>query len=326
LVGILRCTMVLLVIAGALMGQGKPGAKPDEKKSGEKKMDAAQATVDPDDFVILITGACQTPPGQFAVRDCVRGITRSEFEKLIAITRPDATEAYKQKLAEQLGQVIILSNEAKKRDLPKDPDVEELLRVEQMKVLADLLVLRVLRKDAQPTDTQIEAYYQAHLNEYQSADFARVIVPVRDKEPGDDDVKFAESIRARCAAGEDLKKLQAEADQRVGRPAAAPVELKNQQRAMYPQAQQAIFNSAPGECVTESPSKGEFFVYKTVAKSETPTPQAKSAIVNALESESIKAELEELKKQNVVSLNEKYFGPVENATKPARPTLAAPPK
>jgi hypothetical protein len=316
---------VLLAVAGALMAQAKPGAKPDEKKSVQSKPDTAQTAVDPDDFVVLITGACQTPPGQFAVRDCVRGVTRAEFEKLLAITQPNATGAYKQKLAETLGQVIILSNEAKKRELTKDPDIEELLRFKQMQTLAELLVGRAMKTDAQPTDDEINAYYQSHLDDYQTADFLRIIVPAKNLAAPDDDAKFAETIRARCASGEDVKKLQAEADQRVGRPAAAPVDLKNQQRAMFPQAQRAMFNSMPGECVTESPSKGEFFVYKLVAKSESPTPAAKAAIVNALEGEKIKSELEDLKKQNVVSLNEKYFGPLPSQPKVLTPVPTPPP-
>ena len=154
-------------------------------------------------MVIVITGACQTPPGEFAVRDCVRGVTRQEFEDLVAAVDPNSTAQSREKLAEALGQIIILSNEARKRGLPRDPQIHQLMRLEQMRLLANLLISRSMKKDAASVpDTDVEAFYQQHIRDYQTAEMLKIVIPATSAgEPSPDDKAFAESIRARCAAG-----------------------------------------------------------------------------------------------------------------------------
>ncbi len=310
---------VVLLAAATVVGQAKP--KSDHKQ--ESKPDAAQTQVAPDDFVVLITGACLTPPGEFAVRDCVRGVTRQEFEQLLAITRPDAPMGYKQRLAETLAQDIILSNEAKKRGLPKDPDVENLLHFLQLQELAKLLMTYTLKKETAPTDEEVQKFYEAHLIEYQAVDLQRIIVPAKGAEVTDDDRNYAETLRSRCAEGEDMAKLQAAADQRVGRPTDPPVELKNQRRMMYPVPQQeTLFALNPGQCAVVAQSNAEFFVLKMTMKSDKPTPEMRATIANALQQAKIKEVTDALAKQNVISLNPKYFPPSPPPT--AKPSPSTP--
>jgi hypothetical protein len=310
----------LLLIAGSTLAQSSAGKKAD-------KPGVAPEAVAPDDMVIMITGACQTPPGEFAVRDCIRGMSRQEFEALVAATNPNATPEYRQQLAEKLGRVIILSNEAKKRGLPKDPKVKELLRMLQLQELANLVVAGTDKEDAaKASDTEIEEFYRSHQNDLQVAELLRLTVPRKtSNEFAAEDRTYAESVRSRCGAGEDPAKLQAEAWQRVNQNAAPPEVLKNQRRAQYPEAQKSVFDLKPGECAPFSPNKTKFEIYKMVAMTVIPLSDARSAIVEALQSERARRQIGELTKQYSIQLNSKYF-PVMPAVPATQTAPGASPK
>ncbi len=295
---------VLLLLAGTALAQNTA------KKPPTKKPPPVQAQVAPDDMVIVITGACQTPPGEFAVRDCVRGVTRQEFEDLVAAVDPNSTPQSRQKLAEALGQIIILADEARKRGLPRDPQVHELIRLEQMRLLANLLLSRTMKQDAAISDTDVETFYQEHLRDYKQAEFLKIDIPTKDPtgEPPEQDKAFAETIRSRCSAGEDPGKLEAEADQRSGHEVTAPADLKDRRPATFPADEQGLFDLKPGECSPAFAEGHAFVVYKAVAISTIPLAEARAQIVSALQAARVKSELETLKQQHAISLNGKYFG------------------
>lgn len=320
-----HCGLLLLLFAGSVFAQ------PPAKKQAPKKPVPAQAPVALDDMVIVITGACQTPPGEFAVRDCVRGVTRQEFEDLVASVDPNGTPESHKKLAEALGRIIILSNEAKKRGLPKDPQIRQLLRLEQMQLLANLLISRSMKQETVnlPED-EIETFYREHIGDYQSDELEKIEIPAKNV-PGaspDEEKAFAETIRSRCAAGEDVAKLQSEADQRVARTASAPLDLKDQRRSMFPPEAQPLFDLKAGQCSQVVQEQKRFVVYKIIATTTIPLAEVRGAIVSTLQSAHVKSELDALKDQHAISLNGKYFGPASptpaSETKPAAPSSQSP--
>jgi hypothetical protein len=318
---LLHCA-VLLTLATALFGQATP-----PKGDANKKPAKPQEQVAPDDMVILISGACQTAPLEFAVRDCVRGVTRQEFEDMLQVAAPNATPQVKQQLADRLARIIILSNEAKKLEVPKDPAVKQYLRFVNMEVLANLLLSKTMKEQAakQVSDVGVVSYYQEHKAEFDSAEFLRVAVPSKTGETADMRKQFAETLRSRCAAGEDPNKLQAEADQRAEQKETPAADLKEQRASAYPEAQRTIFALKQGDCAVVAPDENQVFVYKMVAMSTAPLEQVRQSIVAALESEYIKNQLETLKNQNAVSFNDKYF-PSANPSHPAQPAPSANPK
>ena len=316
----LHLAVLLLLFAAALWGQGKPSKKP-----AEKKPEPAEA-VAPDDLVILIPGACQTEPLEFAVRDCIRGVTRRQFEALAHASDRNGTPLSRVLLAHRLGEIILLSNEAKKRNLPKDPEVQALLQFAQLQALANLLIARTVDKQerAETSDAEITSYYEGHIRDFQSAELLRIAVPSRDGgTSSQEDAALAELLRVRCAAGEDPAKLQAEAAQRVGQNASAPVDLKEQRRSLFPATQQPIFDLKTGECLALPADKTGFFLYKMVSLVTAPIKDERNTIVQALQSAKVKQELDELRKQNVIRLNGRYF---TNAGTPAAPPQKSEPK
>lgn len=313
----LHCA-VLLLVAGTLVGQTKP-----EKKDTPEAAQNQQQPVAPDDMVIVISGACETAPLQFAVRDCIRGVTRQEFEGLIAATNPNATPEYRKKLAETLGRIIILSNEAKKRGMTKDPDIQQVLHFAELQELANLLVSRELKSEPAPTDADIEAFYKSHLADIETSELLRITVPPKGATRAESDERYAEDIRARCSSGEDPEKLQTEADQRAGKDVLPPSDLKNQRRTTFPAAEQSVFDLKKGDCALVSPDTMRFDVYKMVGVTTPPLNDVRSQIAKAIEENRTKVDLQQVSKQNVISLNQKYFS---GAPSGPRPSLEASPK
>ncbi|WP_187148991.1 peptidyl-prolyl cis-trans isomerase [Candidatus Korobacter versatilis] len=282
---------------------------------------ALDGGVAPDEFVILVTGACETKPGDFAIRDCVRGVTRAEFEQIISIAAPNATPQIRQKVAEALGEIIILSNEAKKRDLPKDPAIKETVKFSQLQALQNLLISQSIKKDADNVpQADVEAYYNAHIGDYQSGEFQKIIVPATVSDNVDERTKLAADLQKRCVAGEDPAKLQAEIDDKAKRTPTKLVELKNQHQNFYPVAEHPIFDLKPGQCSAVIPEQQDLAIYKVTAIKTTPIADVKDQIVKSLQTSRMKDEIAKIKSQNVVSLNGKYF------TVPAAPQQPATPK
>lgn len=304
---------VLLLVTGSLFAQGAA------KKKAEPPPEVA-----PDDMVIVIPGECQTEPMEFAVRDCIRGLTRQEFEAIVAATNPSSTPEYRRQLAERLARIIILSNEARKRGLPKDPEVHELLRMVQAQELANALLHRIEIDAGNISDADITAYYQAHLHDYELAEFIRTTVP---RKQTADDQQYAEGLRSRCAAGEDPAKLAADAAERAGAKASAPEDLKDQRSGQYPATQRSIFDLKAGECGLIAANEGEFHIYKMVAARTAELSEVRDAVVRAIQNGKMKAELNEITGQHEVNFNDKYFPAANTAPqKSAPPTMVVTPK
>lgn len=308
----LRCA-VLLLVAGSLLAQAV-----------KKKAEPAPPEVAPDDMVIVIPGECQTEPLEFATRDCIRGLTRQEFEAVVAATNPSATPEYRRQLAERLARIIILSNEARKRGLPKDPEVHELLRMVQAQELANALLHRIEIDSGNISDAEVAAYFQAHLSDFTLAEFIRIAVP---RKQTADDQPFAEGLRTRCAAGDDPVKLAADAAERAGAKVSAPEDLKDQRSGQYPAAQRSIFDLKPGECGLIAANEGEFHIYKMVASRAGELSEVRDAVVRAIQNGKMKTELNEITGQHEVNFNDRYF-PSANAVpeKAAPPTMVVTPK
>lgn len=227
----------------------------------------------------------------------------------MAATNPNANAADREKLAANIGRLIILSNEARKRGLPKDPKVHELLRMLQIQELANLLLAQSeTQAAAGVTDAEVESFYQEHQADYQSAELIRLTIPRKDPDTSaPEDSAYAESIRTRCSAGEAPEKLEAESFARVGREAKPPEELKNQKSAQFNESGKVIFAMKPGECALLADVSTEFHLYKMVSTTTAPLAEVRSAIVQKLKSVRVKKDLDELAKQHAVRLNSKYF-------------------
>lgn len=303
------CTVMVLTIPGWAQHKDK---KPDKKQPPPA---ASEDQVAPDDFVVLVTGACQPKPDGFSVRDCIRGVTRQEFEELLSLENvPDPSPQARERFAQQLGELIIISNEAKKRDLPKDPAVQELMKFAGMQALARVLLNDTMKKEvANPTDAEVEAYYQAHLADFKKAEFLRISVPLKGPAATPEEQQFADSIRTRCAAGEDPAKLQADADHHAGLAVSPPAHLQNQTPSGYPATQRSMFEMKTGECSGVIPAMNQLLIYKMAANSTPLLAEVRPTVVSSLENTKIKASVDQLNSATVISLNKKYFEPAQKS-------------
>src|SRR6266850_3567980 len=195
--------------------------------------------------VIVLNGFCEAPvagataPAAAAAANkanCKKVITKAEFEKIVEAVIPKARRAeaeanpqVMQGIAKQYAEILVMSNEAKKRGLQRQSGTQELLRISQLQVLAQSL-LQDLNEKSAPTPAEIEKYYNDNKPAFEEAIVRRVVIPketaaappppskdaAQPKAPAEPpppaaQKAFAEKARARAVAGEDLERIQKEA-------------------------------------------------------------------------------------------------------------------
>lgn len=143
-------------------------------------------------------------------------ITKSEYESLVA-TLPDqvrtqATGPNKRKVAEQVAEIKVMAQEARREKLDQTPAVKLLLQFEDENVLASV-VYKDLEDKTKTDNVALHAYYDKHKGDFDQVTARHILVrmhgsavPLRE---GQKDLTDAEAL----AKAQDLvQKLKAGAD------------------------------------------------------------------------------------------------------------------
>ncbi|MFZ0135580.1 MAG: peptidylprolyl isomerase [Candidatus Sulfotelmatobacter sp.] len=351
---------LLCVFLGALAwGQAQPGMA-SAQAPGAAKAPAPGAEVPESAVVITIKGVCPATPRAATVTktgasktsavkkpaDCKTEITRAEFEKLTTALQPGPnplTPQQRRQLANQLPQLMALSDAAKAKGLDKTAKFVETMMFVKMRVLTSELQ-RTLQEEADNVPpAKITEYYKSNPEAYEQFSLDRLFVPrfkqveVENKEPGKEPEKLteeqqkakdaadqakreqgeqelnklADSLRAQAAAGEDFAKLQKEAFEAAGTKVANPtVNLPKVRRTGLPPAHASVFDLKVGEVSAVISDNGGHYIYKVVSKEILPLdPQIENEIHNRLKSERLKEMMEKYTNSFQAVQNEAYFGP-----------------
>ena len=143
-----RRLIVTLAISCALSSltyaqqPGPEAAPPRHHKSGQGQTDAAPSTVGMDQAVITLKGGCQPFEGIQPAKDCVRSVTREQFEKVTHALQPDMTAESKRNFANNYAKLLVFADMARALHLEDDPTVKVLLQFVSQQVLADGEVFR----------------------------------------------------------------------------------------------------------------------------------------------------------------------------------------
>jgi len=148
-------------------------------------------------------------------------ITAPEFEAVIKGLPPNVQAevvGHKRELAEQLGNMLALVQEAKRRGLDRDPSFVSELALTKDNLLARRVVT-LLADEAKPTDAQAKAYYDAHPAEFEEARVRHILIADANTPRGSSKLTEAEAqakavaIEARLKKGEDFATIaKAESD------------------------------------------------------------------------------------------------------------------
>jgi hypothetical protein len=379
----MRKSWLVCVLLGTLAwGQAAPSAPPPAQAPTQGMPGNARppapppdtsASVPADAAVITVIGVCPPQPKPAAAKptvpkpasvvtktpaaDCKTVITKAQFEKLASSVAPNVTPQVKKQLGGLLGQIIPMSEVAKKRGLDKTPQFAETVKFAKMQILTTELRQKIQADATNVPPADIESYYKNNTEAYEQFNLERLFVPrnkqmeAEAKEDEDKDqklteeqkeeqkkakeaeekakteegeqamTKLADNIRERAAAGGDFATLQKEAFEAAGMKITSPtVSLPKVRRTGLPQAHAAVFELKAGEVSQVINDSGGHYIYKVVAKEELSLDQVKEEIHGTLQNQRMRDMMEKVNSSFKVETNEAYFGPAApGGMPPGRP-------
>ena len=302
--------------------QTKTGTTPQSDKSAPttpatpaKPATAEAQDVPPTTPVVTINNVCEKPD---ASGKCQTVLTRAQFEKLTAAVNPSngvnpplPPEA-KRQIATRYSQFLAFADAAKKANLDKTPEAQQLVQFAEMQALAQLYVNSLQTKSA-PTAAEVQKYYDNNKARFEKITVRRILVPAN---PGPDAKNVtAEQLKAeaqkiydRAKAGEDFDKLQKEAFAAAGINSAPESKMILNPASLPPQ-QQSVRQLKPGEVSQLFSEPSGSYIYKMEATEVKPLDTVRPEIEKALQRQKFQETVQKMAEQAKPDLNESYFGP-----------------
>ncbi|MGB9610209.1 MAG: peptidylprolyl isomerase [Bryobacteraceae bacterium] len=265
-------------------------------------------------------------------------MTRSEFDTLMR-NLPDNirqqlgpdTPENRRRIAEQLGEIMSYAAEARRLQVPEKPAVQVQLFLQQESTLASLLYQH-FTETARPTDQQLEAYYNAHQGEFETAKARHILVrfqgsrvPLKEGQKDlseQEALARAQTLRQRILKGEDFAEVaRAESDDIGSGKNGGDLGSFGRGR-MIPEFESAVFTIPVGEVSEPVKTQFGYHLIQVQERSVQPLSQVRAEIERRMTTENAQKSMESVKQKSRVFLDESYFGkpaPAAEATKSAPP-------
>ncbi|HEX9110314.1 MAG TPA: peptidylprolyl isomerase [Terriglobales bacterium] len=317
---------------------------------GQAAQKTAELQVAPTDPVITVQGVCADAS---KIGDsCKTVITKAQFEKLANALQPNMTPTVRRQLATAYSRMLVMSAEAEKRGLDKQPQYDEELRFARMQILSQRLSRDLQDESQKVPDADIEKYYKDNAGAFDEATLLRIFVPkskhipppksavpaakagtatakpaateepvdpaAQEKAAQEAMTKVAADLHARAVRGEGFEKLQKEAFVAAGLKASAPpAKMEKVRQTTLPPAHKPVLDLKPGEVSAAIHDPSGHYIYKLVSKQTLSFDAAKPEILNTLATQRYRDAMQAYLASP--DLNEAYFGGVQGATRPPRP-------
>ena len=339
----LRLPVVILLSALTVMAQSHPGkaktptapkapaAPAAQKPAAPAPKTAASAEMPANKPVITLHGLCanvtnglaQSSGAKSAAGACTSTISKAAFEKLVGALpiSQSLPPAQRRKLAEQYVELLTIAQAGIKAGEEKNPKLPELEKFQRMQNLAQLYIRSLEEKYRNPSQADVDAYYDKNKEHFEQITLERVYVPRNDpaaknatpdqKSAWEAKAKEAATdAKARAAKGEDMTALQKDVYTKLGLKMNPPNVNVGAIRkgALPPQSDKAIFALQPGG-IYESDEPTAFVLYKAVSRKTLTKDEAKTDITRALYQEKMNQRKKEVSDTVKADYNEEYFGP-----------------
>jgi len=259
------------------------------------------ATVAPD-AVVLTIGA--------------EKITRAQFEDLLKGLadggRPAATATARRQVAEQLGELTALAQEARRRKIDQADTVKQLIIIQTDQVLAGNLAKELA--EVKPDDAAAHAFYDAHKSEYEQATASHILirykgsqVPLKANQKDlteEEAFAKAQDIRKKLLDGGDFAAIaKAESDDSGSGANGGSLGSFSHGQMVAP-FDKAAFSLPVGQISEPVKTQFGYHIIKVEARKSKTFEEAKADIGK----EMAKDALEAIRKGTPVKLDETYFG------------------
>ncbi len=250
-------------------------------------------------------------------------MTAAQYEQMVDALPPQY-QTYargantKRQFIETVVQMQLLSQEAQKLNLDKQPKLEEQIAFQRQSLLAQAM-FENLQQGIKVDDSAIQSYYDAHKNEYESVRAKHILIRVKGAPmPGaegkpeltdEQALAKAQDIRKRLTAGEDFAVI-AKADSDDTGSAQKGGDLGEFHRGMMvPPFEQAAFSLKPGDI--SEPVKSPFGYHIIIVEEHKlrPLAEVKPDIEKALRPQEARKEVEAMRGKAAVQIDDGFFGP-----------------
>ena len=277
----------------------------------------------PKDFAPPKTGSVKESPAKdSSAKDssCQTVITKEQFYSMLSgmsITAQITTPAAMRNFAEGYSQLLALANEGEKNGAENDPRFQELMRIARIRALADSYRHSLDEKYGNPSQQEIEAYYNENISKYDSFKVERIIVPSINpsRTPAaraENDKKIqrlASDIRERAAQGEETQKLQDEVYKTLALPSPPKTDLGMKRRGVLPVAiEKDLLALKPGQVTKLETEMSGFNIYKLRSRDTIPLEYVKAEITRDLHQKNLEIALKAVTGNVHPELNEQFFG------------------
>jgi hypothetical protein len=282
--------------------------------------------VAPNAPVVTIHGVCpkdtaSARTGSAKSDSCETVITKEQFNSMLSgmnlaaqISSPAAMRTF----AESYSQLLALASEGEKNGAENDPRFQELMKVARVRALADSYRHSLDEKFSNPSQQEIQAYYNENISKYDSFKVERIIVPsinpsrtpAARAENEKKVQQLASDIRERAARGEETQKLQDEVYKTLALPSPPKTDLGMKRRGVLPVAiEKDLLALKPGEVTKLEAEMSGFNIYKVRSRDTIPLEFVKAEIVRDLHQKNMEVAMKAVTGNLHPEFNEQFFGP-----------------
>lgn len=347
----LKLAMIGLLAAGSAMAQtASPAASPAAKaqktpsaatsasKAGSKastKPEAPnEAALPATATVITVHGACQSHSSATA-KPCVTHVTKKQFDTLLKLVLPPnqpETPQIRRTLAQRYVELIAVADAAQKAGVENSPEYG-LLR---LRSLAEAYQRQITEKNQNVPQAEVDAYYNLHKDEFDSATLRRLYIPKADpanpKATAEQKAAFAKKAEdvgnqmdERAKKGEDMDTLQKDAYHALGLTITPPsTQIGPVRKGALPPATDKQIFSLPAGGTYKDDEPTAMIIYKVEKKETIPVDKVKTEIERTMQRQKIESTLNGITSSVKADYNEGYFGPVTPSPAPKAPAPKPP--
>jgi peptidyl-prolyl cis-trans isomerase C len=264
-------------------------------------------------------------------------VTEAQFDDMISAIpaqyQQTARGAGKRQFAEQIVQVLMLSQEAQKRKMDEDPKLKQELAFQRENLMAQALFVS-LQENAKVDEAAVEKYFNEHKSDYEVLKARHILIRVKGApmqavagkpELTDEEaLAKAQTIRKRLEAGEDFATVaKAESDD-AGSGAQGGDLGEFRKGMMVPPFETAAFAAKVNEVTEPVKTPFGYHLIKVESHITKSLDEARPDIEKKLRPQIARNEVEQLRKSATVLMDDAFFGPAPPAL-PGRIGAVPPP-
>ncbi len=249
-------------------------------------------------------------------------ITRAKFEEILAALaengRAATTPAAKRQVADQVGEIIGLAQEARKRKIDQTPGIQQMMAISTDQVLANALAKRVA-SELKIDDAALKAYYDAHVADFEQAKAVHILIrfkgsrvplkPDQKELTEEEALAKAQDIRKRIVAGGDFAAIaKAESDDPGSAAEGGSLGPAAGRGKFVGPFDQAVFSLPVGQISEPVKTPFGYHIIKVEERKAKTFEEAKPEVEKKVKPEMLRAAMEKIHKETPVTLDDSYFG------------------